>query len=96
MALIGLDIGTTGCKCTIFDTEGNICSYAYKEYKVITPSPGFFELNPEEVWEAVKFVIGTSVKKYTGEKITALSISSLGEAAIPVDKYGKTLYNSLL
>lgn len=27
MALIGLDVGTTDCKCTIFDTEGNICSY---------------------------------------------------------------------
>lgn len=28
MALIGLDIGTTGCKCTIFDIEGNVCPYA--------------------------------------------------------------------
>ena len=96
LALIGLDVGTTGCKCTIFDAEGNICSYAYREYNIISPGTGLFELNPEEVWDAVRFVIGTSVKKHRGEEVTALCISSFGESAVPVDRQGKVLYNSIL
>jgi xylulokinase len=96
MALIGLDIGTTGCKSTVFDVEGNMCSYAYKEYGIQNRGPGMFELDPDELWESVKYVLGMSVKKYTGEKITALSVSSFGESAVPVDKNGKVLHNSLL
>lgn len=96
MALIGLDIGTTGCKSTVFDVEGNVCSYAYKEYGIQNRGPGMFELDPDELWESVKYVLGMSVKKYTGEKITALSVSSFGESAVPVDKNGKVLHNSLL
>lgn len=96
MALMGLDIGTTGCKCTIFDIEGNICSYAYKEYSIINSGQGLFELDPREVWEAVKLVIGISVQRYRGERITALCVSSFGEAAVPIDKNGNVLNNSLL
>ncbi len=96
MALIGLDIGTTGSKCTIFDTQGNVCAYAYKEYQVINPYEDYYELNPNEVWEAVKYVINMAVKKFSGDKLLALSVSSLGEAAVPVSKDGEVLYNSML
>jgi len=50
MALMGLDIGTTGCKCTIFDYRGNVLSYAYKEYPMEIPKPTQYELNPNLVW----------------------------------------------
>jgi xylulokinase len=96
MALVGLDIGTSGCKSTIFDIEGNICSYAYKEYGIETDSSGKAELNADDVFKAVKYVLGMSVKKYKGEKITALSVSSFGESAVPVDNKGRVLHNSLL
>ena len=96
MAFIGLDIGTSGCKCTIFSGEGNLCTYSYKEYQTLTPGPGLFELNPHTVWNSVKFVIGNCAKAYSGEKISSLCISSFGEAGIPVSKKGEILYNSLL
>lgn len=96
MALIGLDIGTTGSKCTIFDTEGNVKTYSYREYSVLNAGQGHFELNPEEVWESVKYVIHSAVENYEGEKITAICVSSFGEAGVPLDRDGKVLYNSFL
>lgn len=96
MAIIGLDIGTSGCKCAVFEPEGKVTSYAYQEYTVHNPGPGFYELNPDEVWTAVKNVIKKTAADHRGEKITALSVSSLGEAAVPVDKRGRILYNSLI
>lgn len=30
MKIAGLDIGTTGCKCTVFDEQGRYLNKAYK------------------------------------------------------------------
>ena len=35
MYLIGLDLGTTGCKSMVFDTTGQILGEHYIEYEVI-------------------------------------------------------------
>ena len=32
MAVAGIDVGTTGCKCTIYNDEGQQLSEAYEEY----------------------------------------------------------------
>lgn len=32
MKIAGLDIGTTGCKCTVFDEQGRYLNKAYKDY----------------------------------------------------------------
>ena len=34
MTIAGLDIGTTGCKCTVFDEEGKELGKAYRDYPV--------------------------------------------------------------
>ncbi len=100
MPLIGLDIGTTGCKCTLFDFDGNIKSFAYQEYFVESPGRGQFELNPQKVWEAVKTVMYQAFHKNGAEPleedVSILSISSFGEAGVPVDHSGSILYNSIL
>lgn len=94
MGLLGLDIGTSGCKATIIDYEGNIMGQAYKEYSLLSPKQGWQELNPKNVWCSVKEVIVRALSGYKGEKIKAISVSSFGEAATPIDKNGKVLYNS--
>ncbi|MCD7715716.1 MAG: hypothetical protein LUI39_04600 [Lachnospiraceae bacterium] len=32
--IAGLDIGTTGCKCTVFDENGKLVDKAYRSYPV--------------------------------------------------------------
>lgn len=96
MSLIGLDIGTTGCKCTIFGIDGKAGAYSYSEYDTKSPRSGYFEIDPDEVWESVKKVIFNAVSSYRGENIKALSISSFGEAVVLVDKNDKVLANSIL
>ena len=34
MYIAGLDIGTTGCKCTVFDGDGHLLGKAYRDYPV--------------------------------------------------------------
>ncbi|NLJ40907.1 MAG: xylulose kinase [Clostridiales bacterium] len=94
MALIGLDIGTTGAKATIFDEQGRILSYEYGEYDVTTNEHGHFELDPRVVWRTVKGIIKKANKKAGNINIKALCTSSFGEAYVMLDKAGAELGNT--
>ncbi len=93
MTLLGLDIGITGCKAVVFTPTGETLAQAYREYRLHQPYPGWMELDPEEVWEAVAFVI-RSVATCDGvraDPVTALSISTHGESVTPLDAGGRPL-----
>ena len=47
MAVMGLDVGSTGCKTILFDENGSQLAYAYREYK---SSGSVFEVDANEVW----------------------------------------------
>jgi xylulokinase len=96
MGLLGLDIGTSGCKATIFDYDGTVKGQSYVEYSLVSPQPGWQELDPEVVWNSVKQVIISALSSYRGEAIKAISVSSFGESVIPVDQDGNVLYNSIM
>ncbi len=95
MSLLGLDVGTTGCKSVIFNEEGAILSQAYREYPEIYPRPGWVEMDPERIWKAVKEVVRESASKAGNDKVKALCLSVLGVAVTPLGRNGKPLYNSL-
>ncbi|MCQ6560543.1 FGGY-family carbohydrate kinase [Paenibacillus mendelii] len=96
MSFIGLDIGTTGCKSSLFDQEGRILSSAYREYPLEYPKPGHYELDPRRVWEAVRTILEETMASQNGIRVQALSISSLGETFVPVDREGRALASGIL
>ncbi|WP_416150130.1 FGGY-family carbohydrate kinase [Salipaludibacillus sp. HK11] len=98
MSLIGLDVGTTGTKAMIIDTDSKILASAYREYKMEFPTVGQYELNPELVWESVKEVLRSCMEQceHGRDNIKGISVSSLGEAAVFIDKKGEVLANSIL
>jgi xylulokinase len=97
MSLLGLDIGTTGCKAVIFSEEGKIISKAYQEYALYIPAEGQCELDPEEVWNAVRSVVRAAVAD-AGRKdpVRAIGISTIGDSVTPVDKKGRPLYRTVI
>lgn len=92
MAIAGVDIGTTGCKCTVYSNEGVFLGEAYKEYSV-DYKPGR-ELNPQMVWEKVKTVIKAAVNG--NRDVTAMSVTSFGEAAVLLDEDDQPTVNTIL
>jgi len=97
MYLLGLDVGTTGCKSIIFSPNGEIKSSAYGEYRLYHRRIGWSELNPEEVWNTTRKTIRRSIEngKIDPKQIVAVGTSVLGDAFIPVDEAGKPLYWSM-
>lgn len=96
MSLMGLDIGTTGTKATVFDEGGRILASAYREYPMDTPRPGWLELNPQRVWENVVQAVKEAATPCAADPVKALAVSCLGEAAIPLDAQGNILDNSII
>lgn len=52
--VIGLDIGTSGCKCTAVDGEGRILFSQTETYPISLPRPGWSEQDPAD-WAAGAF-----------------------------------------
>ena len=50
--LIGLDVGTTGTKASLYDEEGRLVAAQTEEYPLETPRPGWSEQDPEAWWKA--------------------------------------------
>jgi xylulokinase len=96
MHLLGLDVGTTGTKAVIFDLDGNIKGYGFREYEVLCEKPGWAEQDPEKVWILTKSVICQAVSESGIKEIKALSLSVQGDAIIPVDRNITPLHNTLL
>jgi xylulokinase len=51
--LLGIDVGTSGCKVLLVDERGAILRQASAEYPLSTPRPGWSEQNPEDWWNGV-------------------------------------------
>ena len=94
---MGLDIGSSACKSAIFTLEGDPISIQTLEYSMSHPQPGWCELDPKEVWSRLRESVKKSIRasNVKPEDIVGISISSQGEAVIPVDGYGEWLYPAI-
>ncbi|MBI9107389.1 MAG: hypothetical protein JEZ04_11655 [Spirochaetales bacterium] len=95
MSYLGIDLGTTGCKTVLFDERGTELAFAYREYTIVTDERGHAELDSRRVWNHVKNMIRECAAQAEGV-IDAVSVSSLGEAMVPVSEGRESLGNSLL
>ena len=96
MSLLGIDVGTTGCKSGLFSQDGRLLASAYEEYDFSRPEPGWAQLDSVAVWEQVKRTIRAVAANASTDPIQALSVSSLGEAMVPVTQDRQILGPSLL
>jgi xylulokinase len=96
VSLLGVDVGTTGCKVAAYSEDGRLMALHYEGYQIKKPKPGWAQLDPLEVWNKVKLAINSVAKKCAQDSIRALSVSSLGEAVVPVSKDRKILGPSIL
>jgi xylulokinase len=95
MSLMGLDVGSTGCKAVVFSEDGQQLARAYREYPEIYPQAGWIELDPTRVWQGVREVIAEAAAAVR-DPVRALSISAMGEAFTSVGKDGEFLYNTIV
>ena len=91
--LAGLDIGTTGCKATVYDDEGNFLFRGYREYSVARTAEEH-EINAGIVWESVKEILGEMGERFPD--IQAMGITSFGETCVMLDENACPVCPSML
>lgn len=89
MYFCGLDVGTSGVKAVVFDESGKIAAKSFYEYVLVLKSDGTRELDPMDIWEKTKAVLSDVGKTCQG--ISALAVSSFGEAFVCVDGAGREI-----
>lgn len=96
MSLLGIDIGTSGCKAAAFSEDGRCIASAQREYHAAHPQPTWSELDSHAVWDRVSEVVREVSSRTRHDPVTALCTSSMGEAVVPVKHDRSILGNSIL
>lgn len=96
MVVVGLDIGTTSVKGIAFNERGENIASAQREYYLIRPRPGYYELDSNQVLASIREVIASVAYTVGRGRIRGIASSALGEAILPVDRKGRPLYNTLI
>lgn len=94
--LLGLDIGTSGCKAAIFSEDGQLIASETQPYDVIYPKEGWAEQDPNEWWDAAVKAIKSLIcnSGIDPSDIKAIGIDGQSWSAIPIDINGNVLANT--
>ena len=93
MYIGGLDIGTTGCKLTVFDEQGKQLHKSYRDYPV-TRVESAHEVDAEAILDGVWRVLTDTAKAYPD--IAGIGITSFGETCVMTDAEGNPLHAAML
>ena len=98
--LIGVDIGTTGTKASLYDTEGNEIAGAFRESVLHYPCEGWVEQEPQDFYTSACGTIREMVSKagISGKDVAAITVDGqmagvlgIDEAFEPVIRYDSWL-----
>jgi len=94
--LLGLDYGTGGAKAALVDTEGAVRGYAFEEYPILTPNPGWSEHDPARYWDAGCRVVREALGKAgaSGDQVKGVAVSSALPSMVMVDADGDPVNNA--
>lgn len=95
--LLGLDLGTTGCKAAVYTADGHILGESYLEYGLITLSPVMIEQDPQAWWTLTCQAIRQALAAASANRsdVRAVAISSQGISFVLVDAAGRPVGNAI-
>ncbi len=94
--LIGIDLGTTNVKGSLFSENGELISTSSESLELITNSEGCAEQDPEEWWAKTKRVIrGLDAGDGNFDRVVGIGISSQGGTLVLTDEDRKPLANAI-
>ena len=96
--VIGIDIGTSGCKTILVNDQGHVIAAKTVEYPLFTPQQGWTEQNPEDWWQAsvtgVMAVLATS--GVSAHAVRCVGLSGQMHGMVPLDEQGNVLRPAIL
>lgn len=96
--IISCDLGTSGNKATLFDSDGNLLANSFKSYDTYYFKPGWAEQNPKDWWDSVRNSTLELLEKVPHAKKNLAGISFSGQmmGCCPIGKNGEPLINVII
>lgn len=96
MPLLGIDVGTSGCKAILIDAAGRVLAEATHDYPMSTPRPLWSEQAPEDWWNAAIRSIRAVVDGGGGASVEAIGLTGQMHGLILLDDAGRVLRPAIL
>ena len=86
--ILGIDQGTTGTKCLVFDLDGRPRGRAYSEFRQHFPRAGWVEHDASEIWEVTRRVGHEALADagVAGSDLAGIGITNQRETAVAWDR----------
>lgn len=94
--LLGIDSGTSVVKSVVFDTDGREIAVARRELPVVSPAPGYSEIDMNAAWDAMAATIREVVAAVGSESIAAVGLSGTACGYWGIDADGQPVRNAIL
>jgi FGGY-family pentulose kinase len=96
--LLGIDLGTQGVRCALFDLEGRLVASAARPFATSHPRPMWAEQDPEIWWEATLVALRETVERagVPPAAVRALSYDCASCNVVALDPGGRPLRPALL
>lgn len=96
--MVGIDIGSGGCKVTIVDDGGHVACNAYHEYPTYYPHPGWSEQEPQEWYGALKTTLREVLEKggISGNRIASIAVGGATHTLVLLDEQQEVLRPAIL
>lgn len=96
--LLGIDLGTSGTKTVLFDTQGRAVASHTVEYPLYQPRNGWAEQDPADWWHAAVDTIRAVLQKsgIPSKCIAGIGISGQMHGLVLLDADGEVLRNSII
>ncbi|MDR2138228.1 MAG: glycerol kinase GlpK [Tannerella sp.] len=97
--ILSFDAGTTSSRAIVFNSRGEACSVAQKEFTQLFPRDGWVEHDPYEIWSSQAAVAAEAITKIgiNGTGIAAIGITNQRETTLVWDRTtGEPLYNAIV
>jgi xylulokinase len=96
MAVLGIDLGTSGCKTVLVGRDGAIIATATASYPLSTPRPMWSEQDPHDWWRGVCASVRAVVSQAPGEAVEGIGIGGQMHGATLLDADGQVLRPAIL
>ena len=95
-AVLGIDIGTSGCKALLLSTDGALLGSETATYDLAQPRPGWTEQDPALWIEGARRAVGQLLAGHGDVEIRAIGLSGQMHGLTPLDAEDRVLRPALL
>ena len=89
--LMGIDVGTSACKVSVFDGDGQLVAAASSGYALKTPRAGWVEQDPDDWWRAVCAACKEALSGLDAGRVAGVGIDGQSWSAVALDRAGRPL-----